>query len=53
MTRFGLVHGAWSDGAAWDAVAALLRSARHQVAAPDLPAHGDDSTPVPRASLDG
>ena len=21
MTRFVLVHGAWSDGAAWDAVA--------------------------------
>lgn len=53
MTRFVLVHGAWSDGAAWKAVAALLRSAGHQVAAPDLPAHGDDSTPVPQASLEG
>jgi pimeloyl-ACP methyl ester carboxylesterase len=53
MSRFVLVHGAWSDSAAWDTVAARLRSAGHQVAAPDLPAYGGDSAPVPRAGLDG
>jgi alpha-beta hydrolase superfamily lysophospholipase len=53
MSRFVLVHGSWSYSAAWDAVAARLRSAGHQVAAPDLPAHGGDSTPAPQASLDG
>jgi hypothetical protein len=42
MSRFVLVHGAWSDSAAWN-----------PVAAPDLPAHGGDSTPAPQASLDG
>ena len=47
MTRFVLVHGAWSDGAAWKAVAAQLRSAGHQVTAPDLLAHGADNTLVP------
>ncbi len=53
MTRFVLVHGSWSDSAAWNGVAARLRSAGHQAAAPDLPSHGSDSTPAPQASLDG
>lgn len=48
MRHFVLVHGAWSDSAAWAAVAARLRSAGHQVAAPDLRAHGGDSTPAPQ-----
>jgi pimeloyl-ACP methyl ester carboxylesterase len=53
MTSFVLVHGAWSDASVWADVARHLEAAGHQVATPDLPAHGSDATPVGEASLDG
>ena len=37
MARFLLVHGACHGGWCWEAVAPVLRSAGHQVTAPDLP----------------
>ena len=39
MTTFCLIHGAWHDGACWDAVARHLRERGHDVVAPDLPDH--------------
>ena len=53
MARFVLVHGSWSDAAAWAAVADRLSDAGHRVATPDLPGHGPDTTPPKEASLDG
>ena len=40
MTRFLLLHAFPFDGAMWDAVAAPLRSAGHEVLAPDLRGFG-------------
>jgi pimeloyl-ACP methyl ester carboxylesterase len=40
MTTYVLVHGSWHDGACWDAVAALLRTAGHTVHAPTIAGHG-------------
>ena len=37
MSRFVLVHGAWSGTAARSSAAHSLTAAGHQVAAPDLP----------------
>jgi pimeloyl-ACP methyl ester carboxylesterase len=45
MARFILVHGAWHGGWCWHKVASALREAGHDVLAPDLPGHGDDTTP--------
>ena len=47
-----LVHGAWSRGAAWAAVAARLSATGHDVRAPDLPGHGGDPTPPAAVGLD-
>jgi pimeloyl-ACP methyl ester carboxylesterase len=52
MTRFVLVHGWWSDAEAWTATADLLRSAGHEVATPELPAHGTDPMPPAQVGLD-
>lgn len=49
---FILVHGAWLAGWCWDHVAADLRANGATVFTPNLPAHGDDSTPVAGATLD-
>ena len=49
--HYVLVHGAWSNHTAWDAVAAKLRAAGAEVDALDLPGHGDDTTPVDQLSL--
>jgi pimeloyl-ACP methyl ester carboxylesterase len=46
-----LVHGAWLDKTGWDAVAAKLAHEGAEVRTLDLPAHGDDPTPVSGASL--
>lgn len=51
MARIVLVHGAWSTGATWDEVAAILRRAGHDVTAPTLPGHGDDPTPPSEVGL--
>ena len=48
---FVLVHGAWHGGWCWDKVSALLRQAGHNVAAPDLPSHGRDNTPISGVTL--
>lgn len=49
--HFVLIHGGWHGAWCWSRVAAKLREAGHVVTAPDLPAHGDDRTPVEQASL--
>lgn len=52
-TPIVLVHGAWMGAAAWDKVAADLRSRGHQVTAVELPGHGRDATPAEALSLAG
>lgn len=52
MSTFVLVHGAWSNADAWHLVADRLRAAGHAVVAPDLPAHGADSTSPTAVTLD-
>jgi pimeloyl-ACP methyl ester carboxylesterase len=49
--HYVLVHGAWSNHAAWDGVAAHLRQAGATVDAFDLPGHGSDTTPLAQLSL--
>ncbi|MBE9461919.1 alpha/beta hydrolase [Dyadobacter subterraneus] len=39
-----LVHGAWSDASAWDAVTPLLKAQQYQVIVVSLPGHGKDQT---------
>lgn len=53
MKRIVLVHGSWYGAWCWDRVGEKLRSAGFEVVAPDLPAHGADTTPVPKVSLAG
>jgi pimeloyl-ACP methyl ester carboxylesterase len=52
MTTFVLVHGAWHGGWCWQKVTPLLEAAGHSVLAPDLPGHGDDSTPIAQVTLE-
>lgn len=51
MGAFVLVHGAWMGAWAWHQVVPLLEAAGHRVAAPNLPGHGVDCTPVSECSL--
>jgi len=46
-----LVHGAWSDATAWQAVVPLLEAQGHEVIAVNLPGHGSDATPFTGISL--
>lgn len=46
-----LVHGAWSDATAWQAVVPLLKAQGHEVIAVNLPGHGSDTTPFAGISL--
>jgi pimeloyl-ACP methyl ester carboxylesterase len=46
-----LVHGAWSDATAWQAVTPLLKAQGHEVIAVNLPGHGSDATPFTNISL--
>lgn len=39
-----LVHGAWSDATAWQAVSPLLKAKGHEVIEVNLPGHGTDAT---------
>jgi len=48
-----LVHGAWLDKTGWEAVADHLTREGAEVRTLDLPAHGDDPTPVAGATLRG
>ncbi len=51
MASFVLVHGAWHGGWCWHKLLTQLEKAGHRVAAPDLPGHGTDSTPIETITL--
>ncbi len=51
MSTYVLVHGGWHGQWCWDKVAPLLRQVGHQVVTFDLPAHGQDKTPLSLASF--
>lgn len=44
METIVLVHGAWSDVSAWDAVVPLLKAKGFDVIPVNLPGHGNDTT---------
>jgi pimeloyl-ACP methyl ester carboxylesterase len=46
VSTFVLIHGAWHGGWSWDKLAPHMQEYGHDVKAPDLPGHGDDSTPL-------
>lgn len=46
-----LVHGAWSDVSAWEAVTPLLEAKGINVLAVNLPGHGSDKTPFTSITL--
>jgi len=46
-----LVHGAWADATAWQAVVPLLKAQGHEVIAVNLPGHGTDATSFTNISL--
>lgn len=50
--NYVLVHGAWMGAWAWDDVASGLRASGANVSIVELPAHGNDATPISSASLD-
>ena len=51
VATFVLIHGAWHGGWCWDQVAPLLRTAGHEVIAPDLPGMGEDRTDLHTITL--
>lgn len=51
MSTYVLVHGSFHGGWCWEKVVPLLVQAGHKVVALDLPAHGEDSTPVANVTL--
>lgn len=51
MSTYVLIHGSWHGSWCWEKVVPLLEQAGHEAMALDLPAHGDDETPVPEVSL--
>ena len=51
MSDYVLIHGGSDGGFVWEEVASLLRERGHGVRAPDLPAHGEDETPISQISL--
>ena len=51
MTTFILLHGAYHGAWCWHRLAPLLEARGHRVAAPDLPGHGDDGTPLAEVGL--
>jgi pimeloyl-ACP methyl ester carboxylesterase len=46
-----LVHGAWSDASAWDAVTPILKGKGYNVLTINLPGHGTDTTPFTAITL--
>jgi pimeloyl-ACP methyl ester carboxylesterase len=46
VSTFVLIHGAWHGGWSWDKLVPHMQEYGHDVKAPDLPGHGDDSTPL-------
>lgn len=51
MTTFVLVHGSWHGAWCWHRVVPRLEVLGHRVLAPDLPGHGDDTTPAAKVTL--
>ncbi|MFA6083472.1 alpha/beta fold hydrolase [Mucilaginibacter sp.] len=51
METIVLVHGAWSDATAWDAVVGNLKAKGHEVVAVNLPGHGTDTASFAGISL--
>ena len=52
MSTFVLVHGSWHGAWCWEKLLPLLEAAGHSAVAIDLPAHGDDETPIAEATLE-
>ncbi|HWI61624.1 MAG TPA: alpha/beta fold hydrolase [Symbiobacteriaceae bacterium] len=52
MSTFVLVHGAFHGGWCWTKVVPQLVQAGHHVVALDLPAHGEDTTPISELTLE-
>lgn len=52
MARFLLIHGACHGAWCWRDLLPLLNSGDHVARAIDLPAHGDDRTPIRDVTLD-
>jgi pimeloyl-ACP methyl ester carboxylesterase len=52
VSRFLLVHGAFSGRWYWEPLTEELEARGHTVEAIDLPGHGQDPTPVERVTLD-
>jgi pimeloyl-ACP methyl ester carboxylesterase len=50
--NFVLVHGAFAGEYAWSLIRPILESAGNTVLTLDLPAHGDDTTPVTAATFE-
>jgi pimeloyl-ACP methyl ester carboxylesterase len=46
-----LVHGAWSDASAWNAVVPILKAQGNEVIAVNLPGHGKDQTSFAKINL--
>ncbi|MEI6408231.1 MAG: alpha/beta fold hydrolase [Bacteroidota bacterium] len=51
MKTYVLVHGAWAGKFAWDKVKPQLEKDGNKVITIDLPAHGDDNTPITGITL--
>jgi pimeloyl-ACP methyl ester carboxylesterase len=51
VSRFVLIHGSFHGSWYWEKVVPLLERDGHEVAAPDLPGHNEDHTPVAQISL--
>lgn len=51
MAAFLLIHGSWHGAWCWERLVPLLRDRGHSAVAVDLPAHGDDHTPLARVTL--
>jgi pimeloyl-ACP methyl ester carboxylesterase len=51
VSTFILVHGSFHGGWCWEKVVPYLVQAGHKVVALDLPAHGEDTTPVAGVTL--
>ena len=51
LSTIVLVHGAWADATAWQAVVPLLKAQGHEVIAVNLPGHGTDATSFANISL--
>jgi pimeloyl-ACP methyl ester carboxylesterase len=53
MAAFLLVHGSWQGAWCWSQVRRPLEAKGHLVSAIDLPAHGEDRTPIADVTLAG